>query len=111
MTEKKKRILIVDNDGRVSFMLRDVAETFYRDVVTTWSGIEALGLLKSIKFDVGFVDDVPDLHVGVFLDCIWRLRSRPQVVAVQTTPRRSILVIIRWRSPHSCKSQSVGRYG
>lgn len=87
--EKKKRVLIVDNDEPVSSMLRDLAETFHCDVVTTWSGIEALTLLKSRKFDLVLVDDyLPDLHVGNFLDRISRLRDQPQVVAIQTTPKQ-----------------------
>jgi CheY-like chemotaxis protein len=87
--EKKKRVLIVDNDEHVSAMLRDLVETFHCDVVTTWSGIEALTLLKSRKFDLVLVDDyLSDLHIGYFLDRISGMLHHPQVVAIQTTPKQ-----------------------
>ena len=72
---QNKRILIVDNDEQESGKLETVVRRAGHDPITTWSGLEALELLKSQKFDILLVSSyLPDLYIGDFLA---RLRSLP----------------------------------
>ena len=53
MTEsRKKRILIVDNDEEESGRLGGMLQRAGYDSSATWSGLEALKLLKSEKYDI-----------------------------------------------------------
>ena len=68
MKENKKRVLIVDNNENVLGTLQRVLENTGFDTRTTWSGFEALDLLKTEDFQVLLVDDyLPDLHSSDFL--------------------------------------------
>jgi DNA-binding response OmpR family regulator len=83
----QKRVLIVDNEDSIRAALElHLAEVGWH-ALTTWSGLEALGILKSIPFDVLLVDDyLPDLHIGEFLKQISRLRACPRVFVMQAKP-------------------------
>lgn len=83
----QRRILLVDNEDheRLTF------ERHFRDAgwqaTTTWSGLEALALLKVRSFDFLLVDDyVADLHVGEFLKQVSLLRPCPRVFVMQAKP-------------------------
>jgi CheY-like chemotaxis protein len=52
MNESKKRVLIVDNNEKVLFTLQRVLENSGFDTYATWSGCEALDLLKTQDFQV-----------------------------------------------------------
>ncbi len=62
----KKKVLIVENNALTLSRLQQALETAGFDASTTWSGYEALALLKSRSFDLLLVDDyLPDLHSGI----------------------------------------------
>ena len=87
--EVRKRILIVDNEDSVRAVFRRLLEEAGYDTATTWSGIKALGLLTSRRFDVVLVDDyLADVYVGDFLERVWRLRTPPRVVVMQAKPKK-----------------------
>ena len=68
MTLIQKRVLVVDNEDSVRAGLELQLTEVGWHALTTWSGLEALGILKSIPFDVLLVGDyLPDLHIGEFL--------------------------------------------
>ena len=46
---RNQRILIVDNDEKESNRLEAMVQRAGYDTITTWSGLEALELLKSRK--------------------------------------------------------------
>ena len=84
MKESKKRVLIVDNNEKVLLTLQRVLENSGFDTYTTWSGCEALGLLKTQDFQVLLVDDyLPDLHSSDFLSRVASLPIQPWVVVMQ----------------------------
>lgn len=86
MKESKKRVLIVDNNEKVLWTLQGVLENSGFDTYTTWSGCEALDLLKTQDFQVLLVDDyVPDLHSSDFLSRVASLPIQPWVVVMQSS--------------------------
>jgi CheY-like chemotaxis protein len=86
MTENKKRVLIVDNNENVLGTLQRVLENTGFDTRTTWSGFEALDLLKTEDFQVLLVDDyLPDLHSSDFLSRVASLPIQPWVVVMQSS--------------------------
>jgi CheY-like chemotaxis protein len=86
MTENKKRVLIVDNNENVLGTLQRVLENTGFDTRTTWSGFEALDLLKAEDFQVLLVDDyLPDLHSSDFLSRVASLPIQPWVVVMQSS--------------------------
>ncbi len=85
----KKRVLIVDNNERVLWKLQALLEDAGCDTRTTWSGLEALGLLATKDFDVLLVDDyLPDLHSRDFLERVGRLPRQPWIVVMQCSAPR-----------------------
>jgi two-component system nitrogen regulation response regulator NtrX len=86
MKESKKRVLIVDNDEDVLGTLQQLLENAGFDTRTTWSGFEALDLLKTEDFQVLLVDDyLPDLHSSDFLSRVASLPIQPWVVVMQSS--------------------------
>ena len=72
---RNQRILIVDNDEKESNRLEAIVQEAGYDTISTWSGFEALELLKSQKIDILLVSSyLPDLYIGDFLA---RVRSLP----------------------------------
>jgi CheY-like chemotaxis protein len=84
--EKKKKVLIVDNSERVLWVYQEVLENAGCETKATWSGHEALALLRSQEFDVVLVGDyLPDLHSADFLQRVSHLPIRPWLVVMQDT--------------------------
>jgi CheY-like chemotaxis protein len=79
MTESRnKRVLIVDNDEEEAARLGTVLQRAGYDSNATWSGLEALELLKSGEFDVVLVSNyLPDVYVGDFFQRLHRLPVQP----------------------------------
>jgi CheY-like chemotaxis protein len=81
--ERKGNVLIVDNNERILWTFQEMLENAGFDTTTTWSGQEALRLMKSGKFHVLLVDDyLPDLHSHDFLERVTRLPVRPSIVVM-----------------------------
>jgi CheY-like chemotaxis protein len=85
-TERRKKILIVDNSERILRTFQSVLVNADFDTHTTWSGREALALLKSQEFDLLLVDDyLPDLHSNDFLSQVGKLPVQPWIVVMQAS--------------------------
>jgi CheY-like chemotaxis protein len=77
-------ILIVDNDEKESKRLEAVVRGAGYNTITTWSGLEALELLKSQKIDVLLVSSyLPDLYIGDFLARLRGLPVQPCSIVLQ----------------------------
>lgn len=75
---RNKRVLIVDNDEKEAGTLSVMLEGAGYDSSTTWSGLEALELLRSGDYDILLVSSyLPDLYVGDFFERLNRLPVRP----------------------------------
>lgn len=80
----RSRVLIVDNNEDVLNTLDKLLREEGFDTRTTWSGHEALALIRSQPFDVLLVDDyLADLHVSEFLKRVKRQARQPAVVVMQ----------------------------
>src|ERR1700675_725221 len=80
----RKSILIVDNNEGILWTFEAMLENAGFSARTTWSGHEALALLRSEDFDVLLVDDyLPDLHSSDFLERVGRLPIQPWIVVMQ----------------------------
>ena len=54
------------------------------DSIATWSGLEALELMKSEEYDILLVSSyLPDVYVGDFFDRLNRLPVRPCSIVIQ----------------------------
>lgn len=84
MSSPSKRILIVDNNEEESQTLASILESAGHHLATTWSGLEALELLKSREFDLVLVSSyLPDLYVGDFFKRFNLLPSPPCAIVMQ----------------------------
>ena len=84
MPTQSKRVLVVDNNDEESQVLASMLEHAGYRPTTTWSGVEALKLLKSRKFNIVLVSSyLPDLYVGDFFERFDRLPVRPCVIVMQ----------------------------
>jgi len=85
-SERRNKILIVDNDQRALEAFGQVLAKVGFETHTTWSGREALDLLGSQQFDVLLVDDyLPDLHASEFLNRVGQLPVQPWIVVMQAS--------------------------
>jgi CheY-like chemotaxis protein len=83
--DTKGNVLIVDNNERILWKIQEILENAGFDTATTWSGHEALSLLKSGEFNVLLVDDyLPDLHSHDFLQRVSRLPIQPSIVVMHS---------------------------
>lgn len=81
----KANVLIVDNDDHVLWRFQQLLEDAGFNTTATWSGHEALGLLRSGVFDVLLVDDyLPDLHSHNFLEQVHRLPVQPSIILMHS---------------------------
>src|SRR5690242_16723048 len=96
--DSKSSVLIVDNDDRVLMSFQELLENAGFNTVSTWSGHEALGLLRLGLFDVLLVGDyLPDLHAHDFLERVGALPIQPWVVVMQpSAPTSSEFQRYQW---------------
>jgi CheY-like chemotaxis protein len=81
-----KTALIVDNDENIQRLLQGILQPLGFKTHATWSGYEALALIKSDHLDVLLVDDyVPDLYFHDLLKRVWQLPIQPWIVVMQAT--------------------------
>ena len=81
---RNKRVLIVDNDEEESARLGVMLQRAGFDSIATWSGLEALELLKSGEYDILLVSSyLPDVYVGDFFERLNRLPVRPCSIVMQ----------------------------
>jgi len=81
---EKKRVLIVDNDEEESRKLEGMLQQAGYESSTTWSGLEALELLRARRYDVLLVSTyLPDLYVGDFCERLRRLPTQPCTILMQ----------------------------
>ncbi len=71
---RNKRVLIVDNNEEESGRLGVMLQRAGFDSIATWSGLEALELLKSGEYDILLVSSyLPDVYVGDFFERVNRI--------------------------------------
>jgi CheY-like chemotaxis protein len=81
---RNKRVLIVDNNEEESGRLGVMLQRAGFDSIATWSGLEALELLKSGEYDILLVSSyLPDVYVGDFFERLNRLPVRPCSIVMQ----------------------------
>jgi CheY-like chemotaxis protein len=81
-------LIVDDHDAELCAFDKVWREAGY-ETVTTWSGIEALGFLRSSTFNALLVDDyVADMHVGEFLKRASQLLGRVRIFVMQTMPTK-----------------------
>ena len=91
--QTNKEILLVEGDDTVRTALEAEMKQLGHEPVTTWSGIDALGLLESGRFDVLLVEDyLPDMYIGDFLERVSQLPVRPKIWLMQTSPAQDMRV-------------------
>jgi CheY-like chemotaxis protein len=90
---RNKRILIVDNNEEESGRLGVMLQRAGYDSIATWSGLEALELLKSGEYDILLMSSyLPDVYVGDFFERLNRLPVRPCSIVMQedSTPAATL---------------------
>ena len=93
---RNKRVLVVDNDERESARLGVTLQRAGFDSTATWSGLEALELLKSGEYDILLVSSyLPDMYSGGFIERVNRLPVRPCSIVMQEgcTPAGTLLEV------------------
>lgn len=90
MSSQSKQILVVDNSDEESRTLATLLERAGHNATTTWSGIEALELLKAQHFDIVLVGSyLPDLYIGDFFERFNRLPVQPCTIVIQDGESRA----------------------
>ena len=81
---RNKRVLIVDNNEEESKRLGAILQRAGYDSMATWSGLEALELMKAEEYDILLVSSyLPDVYVGDFFERLKRLPVRPCSIVMQ----------------------------
>jgi CheY-like chemotaxis protein len=84
LSESRKKILILDNDDRVLWALKDALETAGYETWTTWSGHEGLALIGAGNFDVLLTANyLPDIHVGELLLRVSDMPIQPWIIVME----------------------------
>ena len=90
MTLPIKRVLIVDNNEEEARIFASLLEHAGYSPSTTWSGLEALELLKSGEFAILLVSNyLPDLFVGEFLERLHALPNQPCSIVIRENQSRA----------------------
>lgn len=90
MSSPSKQVLIIDNDEEESLKLVRMLESAGHNPTTTWSGLEALELLRSREFDLVLVSSyLPDMYVGDFFARFNQLPVQPCSIVIQEGESRA----------------------
>lgn len=84
MSDAAPRVLLVHNEDGEAAEIQAFLETKIGcKTSVTWSGLEALRLLRGDRFDVLLLDDyVPDLYIGDLIERTSALPLRPQILVL-----------------------------
>jgi CheY-like chemotaxis protein len=94
MALPNKRVLIVDNNEEEAHAFASLLERSGCLPRATWSGLEALELLKSEEFAILLVSNyLPDLYVGEFLERLRTLPSRPRSIVMRENQSRATTLL------------------
>jgi CheY-like chemotaxis protein len=81
--ESRKKILILENDDRVLWALKEALETAGYETWTTWSGHEGLALIGTGTFDVLLTANyLPDIHIGELLRRVGDMSTQPWIIVM-----------------------------
>ncbi len=81
---RNKRVLIVDNNEEESGRLRVMLQRAGYDSIATWSGLEALELMKSEEYDILLVSSyLPDIYIGEFFERLNCLPVQPCSIVME----------------------------
>lgn len=90
MAAQNNRVLIVDNNEEEARVFVSMLERAGYEPQTTWSGLEALELMKSEEFAILLVSNyLPDVHVGEFLERLKALPNQPCSIVIQEDQSRA----------------------
>jgi CheY-like chemotaxis protein len=94
MLSRSKPVLIIDNNEEELRILASMLERAGHHPTITWSGLEALELLKAREFDLVLVSSyLPDIYVGDFFERFNRLPVRPTAIVMQEGQGRAALEV------------------
>ncbi len=84
-------VLVVDNNDDALAVLGKELKELGHEPVTTWSGVEALRLLKSRRFGALLVDSyLPDMYIGDFLQRVSGLPTIPKIWVMHARPAQDV---------------------
>ncbi|MGO9126233.1 MAG: response regulator [Terriglobales bacterium] len=90
MAQQNKRVLIIDNNEEEACTFASMLERAGYHPTTTWSGLEALEILRSEEFAILLVSNyLPDLYVGEFFERLNRLPKQPCSIVIQEDKSRA----------------------
>jgi len=104
---RNTRVLIVDNNEEESGRLGVMLQRAGFDSIATWSGLEALKLLKSGEYDILLVSSyLPDVYVGDFFERVNRLPVRPCSIVMEEgcTPAATLLEVKKVVVENKCQA-------
>jgi CheY-like chemotaxis protein len=83
MVSQNNQVLIVDNNEEEARAFASMLKRAGYHPTTTWSGLEALELLKSEEFAILLVSNyLADVYVGEFLERLNRLPKHPCSIVI-----------------------------
>ena len=110
MTSQNNRVLVVDNNEEEARAFESMLERAGYRPTTTWSGLEALELLKSQEFAILLVSNyLPDLYVGEFFERLNRLPSQPCSILIQEDqpPAATLQKVKSMVTEEGCRQRST----
>jgi CheY-like chemotaxis protein len=94
MKSTNNRVLVVDNNEEDARAFASMLERAGYCPTTTWSGLEALELLKSQEFAILLVSHyLPDLYVGEFFERLHGLPRQPCSIVMQEDQSRADMLL------------------
>lgn len=88
---EEKRLLVVDSNDQDCAAIAELARSVGYEVLSTWSGREALKFLAADRFDLVLVDPfVADMYVGEFVGLVSRLATRPLIALTSEGQSRAV---------------------
>ena len=93
MTGQNDRVLIVDNNEEEARVFVSMLERAGYEPKITWSGLEALELLRSDEFAIVLIGNyLADVYVGEFLERLKALPKQPRSIVIREQSCASTLI-------------------